>query len=78
MASQHATLAWAEPVVLLGWVACSGDVFPGLKSSEFVDTLYGVINGHVCKRRDEHLPPAVANSHAVAAITDVLPVPGGP
>jgi hypothetical protein len=45
----------APPVVHLGWVACSGDVLPDLKSSEFEDPLYGVINGHVCKRRDEHL-----------------------
>jgi hypothetical protein len=44
----------APPVVHLGWVACSGDVLPDL-SSEFEDALYGVINGHVCKRRDEHL-----------------------
>jgi len=73
----YAGLGRAPPVVLLGWVACSGDMFPDLKSSEFEDPLYGVINGHVCKRRDEHLPPAVASSHAVAAITDVLPVPGG-
>jgi hypothetical protein len=45
----------APPVVHLGWVACSGDVLPDLKSSEFEDPLYGVINGHICKRRDEHL-----------------------
>ena len=44
----------APPVVHLGWVACSGDVFPNL-SSEFEDSLYGVVNGRVCKRRGEHL-----------------------
>jgi hypothetical protein len=29
-------------------------LFPDL-SSEFEDALYGVINGHVCKQRGEHL-----------------------
>jgi hypothetical protein len=42
-----------------------------------VRPLYGVINGHVCKRRGERLPPAVAISLVAAAIIDVLPVPGG-
>ena len=63
---------------LMRWIIIFRRKLWDLKSSEFEDPLYGVINGHVCKRRDEHLPPAVANSHAVAAITDVLPVPDGP
>ncbi len=50
----YAGLGRAPPVVHLGWVACSGDVFPDL-SSEFEDPLYGVVNGHVCKRHGEHL-----------------------
>ena len=51
----YAGLGRASSVVHLGLVACSGDVFPDLKSSEFEDPLYGVINGHVCRRHDEHL-----------------------
>jgi hypothetical protein len=64
-------------VVHLGWVACSGDVFPDL-SSEFEDPPMALSTATFVIDVMGTLPPAVAISHAAAAITDVLPVAGGP
>jgi hypothetical protein len=53
-------------------------VFPDLKSSEFEDPLYGIINGHVCKRRDEHLAACLGYLARRSGDYRRLPVPGGP
>jgi len=66
----------APPVVHLGWVACSGDVFPDL-SSEFEDPPLALSTAVFVSDAVSTLPPVVVISHAVAAIIDVLPVPGG-